>query len=660
MVSHRILGLAFLATLLSGTSVLAQSHDDGAVLRLQLPSKIIFSGGTNPGGGPTNPGGGPTNPVECGAEGMPPCGETNLPLDIRLPEGFRFWATVGDSFGPLEISGGKAPYNVNLAGGIKPPGLSFDGAAIGGVYGAPGIYSINLGVTDASTPAKVDDTGTFEMEVADPLSIADYSDPVLQATVGVPLSLPAPAVSGGTPPYTFATPLTDGSFSTANGQIDITPTATAPIGPFTIGVSDQHDRADETAPVTINVSEPLSATSPATKTLRVGVAGVLDAPAVAGGRGTKSFSLASGAPPSGMSLNGSGAASGTPSVQCGACSYSVRVTDVDGRTVNATIPYKTIGSLLISEPGASSYAWRLGVAITPITLTVSNNLAPAAFVTSVGSLPPGIQLVGDGTTATISGTPTSTANESIRISATEQGIPGAATDVTEAFNIAVTRPTVTVGASFLAEAETAWSTTPTYGNLVSTGPNTRTFSLLGAPSGMTVSASGVVTWTSPVQGSYNDVTIRVNDKDGSYGTGVFDLEVTPVGPKNGGTTSATWTSSGSGSNASPRVVTWTYPVTVYVNRVMAQLKAYKSGGFPAMTWKLEKADTVGGTFTQVANGSGNGSSGANSSANAAWIGPANQSITQVTGRVFRITLQAASGTTQTGSAPGVGTPDGFQ
>ncbi len=61
-------------------------------------------------------------------------------------------------------------------------------------------------------------------------------------------------------------------------------------------------------------------------------------------------------------------------------------------------------------------------------------------------------------------------------------------------------------------------------------PNPVTYTLTGAPAGMAISAAGVVSWASPVLGSYN-VTVSAKDtKTGLSGQGVYSVKIATAGP----------------------------------------------------------------------------------------------------------------------------------
>jgi len=61
-------------------------------------------------------------------------------------------------------------------------------------------------------------------------------------------------------------------------------------------------------------------------------------------------------------------------------------------------------------------------------------------------------------------------------------------------------------------------------------PNPVTYSLSGAPSGMAVNAAGVVSWASPVLGSYNVTVIAKDSKTGLTGQAVAAVKIAAAGP----------------------------------------------------------------------------------------------------------------------------------
>ncbi|MFN8613249.1 MAG: hypothetical protein U0931_37270 [Vulcanimicrobiota bacterium] len=80
-------------------------------------------------------------------------------------------------------------------------------------------------------------------------------------------------------------------------------------------------------------------------------------------------------------------------------------------------------------------------------------------------------------------------------------------------------PTLSSG-NFVAKAGTAWKYNVVLNNL-----NACTLSLSGAPTGMTISSSGLVSWASPVAGTYNFTVLAKDGRSGLSGQGICTLTV---------------------------------------------------------------------------------------------------------------------------------------
>ena len=63
-----------------------------------------------------------------------------------------------------------------------------------------------------------------------------------------------------------------------------------------------------------------------------------------------------------------------------------------------------------------------------------------------------------------------------------------------------------------------------------TAPNAVSYSLAGAPAGMSISAAGVVSWASPVLGSYAVTVVAKDSKTGLSGQGVYSVKIAAAGP----------------------------------------------------------------------------------------------------------------------------------
>lgn len=178
----------------------------------------------------------------------------------------------------------------------------------------------------------------------------------------------------------------------------------------------------------------------------------------------------------------------------------------------------------------------------------------------------------------------------------------------------VSNPPVVASASITGQVGTALSFT-----VSASAPNAVTYSLTGAPSGMTISTAGVVSWSTPVAGTYAVTVVAKDSKTGLSGQGVYTVTVTaPVAPTvtaatvNGTPgTALSFTVNASGANAlsyslsgaptgmsinaTTGVVSWTSPV-LGTYSVTAVAKDSKTGlsGQAVYTVKIASSTTSSG------------------------------------------------------------------
>ena len=75
----------------------------------------------------------------------------------------------------------------------------------------------------------------------------------------------------------------------------------------------------------------------------------------------------------------------------------------------------------------------------------------------------------------------------------------------------------------------AVASTPVNFTVTTTDTNPCTWSLAGAPTGMSISANGAISWNSPIAGSYSVNVVAKDSKTGLVGTGVVGFTVTQAG-----------------------------------------------------------------------------------------------------------------------------------
>jgi hypothetical protein len=85
-------------------------------------------------------------------------------------------------------------------------------------------------------------------------------------------------------------------------------------------------------------------------------------------------------------------------------------------------------------------------------------------------------------------------------------------------------PTVT-SATVLGKPKVALSFT-----VSATAPNPVTYTLSGAPAGMAISTTGVVSWASPVLGTYTVTVVAKDSKTGLSGQGIYTVKIATAGP----------------------------------------------------------------------------------------------------------------------------------
>jgi uncharacterized protein (TIGR03437 family) len=146
-----------------------------------------------------------------------------------------------------------------------------------------------------------------------------------------------------------------------------------------------------------------------------------------GGTPPYTWSVASGALPSGLTLNSFGIIGGTPAT-AGNYNITISVTDLASATTNLTFNLASVSNLAITS-NAALPPGSVGVPYST-TLTASGATPPYAWMLTGGALPDGLTLSSDGA---ISGTTTSTGTFSFSVQATDS----ASLSTTMAFTLVI-------------------------------------------------------------------------------------------------------------------------------------------------------------------------------------------------------------------------------
>jgi len=295
--------------------------------------------------------------------------------------------------------------------GTAPPGLSFDAmtATLSGSPSASGSFSFTVRATDGNN-CFGERQYTLGVD-CQTVTLSPMEPALAGGTAGTPYSQSFTA-AGGALPHNFSVSggtLPTGLMLAANGALTGTPTAFGNFN-FTVRATDANECFGERA-YTVRICGVISLTV----SLPNGTTGVAYSQTItaSGGAPPSSFAVTAGSLPPGLSLNGDGTLSGTPT-QSGSFTFTVTATDPLGCTgsqnyiVNIGCQTVTIDQTVLAN-GFAGTAYNQ-------TLTATGGTAPYSFAVSGGALPGGINLSSGGA---LSGLPTTQATSNFTVRATD-------------------------------------------------------------------------------------------------------------------------------------------------------------------------------------------------------------------------------------------------
>ncbi len=401
-------------------------------------------------------------------------------------------------------AGGVAPVAFTLLSGNLPPGLTL--GASGAITGTPtqiGSFPIVVKVTDANGCMAA--SANVTLSIGCP-TITVTPPAVSTGTINVAFNQSF-TQTGGLLPVTFALQsgaLPGGLTLAPSGLLSGTPTQTGSF-PIVVKVTDANGCMG-TVNYTLGIScQGFTITAPAVTTGTVGAA-FNQSFTQTGGTGQPTFSLNAGTLPTGLALAATGVLSGTPT-QSGTFPIQVKVTDTNGcmafasytlviacQTITVAVPASATG--IVSAAFSQNFSQSGGIgAVTYSTLS---------------TLPNGLTLAGNGV---LSGTPTQTGTFPIMVTVTDAngctGVSPVYTLVIGCQNIAVIRPAITTGT-----VSAAFNQSFTQQGGIGAGNFMLNSGTL--PAGLTLSASGVLSGTPTVSGSF-PITVKYTDANGCMG-----------------------------------------------------------------------------------------------------------------------------------------------
>lgn len=433
-------------------------------------------------------------------------------------------ATTGAAYSQtVTAGGGVAPYSYAVTAGALPAGVTLGASGVlSGTPTAGGPFNFTITATDSATGAgPYSGSRAYALTVnAAALTLAPSNLPGGQSGVVYSQALTA---AGGVAPYSYA--VTAGALPTgltlnaSTGAIEGTPTAQ---GAFNFTATAM-DSATGAGPVSVSqaysvvIAAPTIVIAPAS--LPAGAAGVAYSQTLSASGGTSpyAYTISAGALPAGLSLSSGGALSGTPTAS-GSFNFTVMTTDA---TTGAAAPYAgaraytlVIGAPTVTVDSAALPAATVAVAYSQ-TLAASGGTAPYSYTVTAGTLPAGVSLSSGGV---LSGSPTQGGSFAFTVTATDSSSGSGPFSGSRALTLMVDAPSIAITPTTLPNGQVQAAYNQTLSASGGTAPYVFAVTAGALPTGISLSAVGVVSGTPTVSGSFN---FSVTATDSSGGTGPF-------------------------------------------------------------------------------------------------------------------------------------------
>ncbi|MES2835159.1 MAG: IPT/TIG domain-containing protein [Pseudomonadota bacterium] len=439
---------------------------------------------------------------------------------------------VGVSYSAaITASGGVTPYSFALTGGALPAGVSLasDGA-LSGTPTASGVYSFSVTATDQNSLTA---TGVFNITIAAPAPpVADPETTTVTPTPGGgPTNIDLSGSVEGAASIQIVTPPAKGTVTVNGLGVVYTPEpgffGTVTFTYSAVGFSNGGAPGAVSAPATVTITIPDPVLAFPGGALPAGTAATAYSQTLSASGGTApyTYALTAGALPAGITLSSAGVLSGTPTAG-GNFSFSVTATD----SSTGTGPFTVTASytLAIAAPAIAITPATLPAGATATaynqTLTASGGNGPYTYALTAGALPAGITLSSAGV---LSGTPTSGGSFNFTVTATDSTTGAGPYTGSQAYTLTVAAATVVVTPTSLPAASRGFAYSQSFSATGGTGPYTFSLQSGPLPAGVTLSATGVLSGTPTVTGSF-PITVRATDS--STGTGPYfgDVSLTLV------------------------------------------------------------------------------------------------------------------------------------
>ena len=498
--------------------------------------------------------------------------------------------TVGAGYSQtISAEGGSTPYTFSISSGSLPAGLSLSSnGVISGTPSAGGLYTFTVTVTDDLGGVGI---RTYANVAFAAPTIALSPSSLSNATQNSAYSQTITA-GGGTAPYVYA--VTAGSLPSgmslgSTGVLSGTPTVYGTFN-FVVMATDSSTGAGpytggRSYTLSVTPSLPsITTTAVANGTVGVGYSQTISA---GGGNAPYTFSISSGSLPAGLSLNGNGLLSGTPSAG-GLYTFTVTVTDASLSTAARTYADVAFAapSIALSPSSLPNAAQNSAYSQT---ITAGGGTAPYVYAVTGGSLPSGMSL---GSTGVLSGTPTGYGEHSFTIAATDTSTGTGPYTGSRSYTLWVTpsQPSITTVSAANGSVGFDYSQTISAGG--GNAPYTFSISSGSLPAGLSLNSNGVLSGTPSAAGLYT-FTVTVTDAAGQ--TAAKSLSVTVY--ESGCDIIAFSLAGVNGSvNADARTVTVVVPYATRVNNLVAAF-GLSSGAAVKVNGVPQASGTTANDFT---------------------------------------------------------------
>ena len=417
---------------------------------------------------------------------------TIFPAIPIITSGNTVSGTAGSAITVYQITATNSP--ITFAASVLPAGLSINAAGL--ISGTPTLAgTFNVAVSAANTnPTAGTQTVTFTIVPPSPVIT---SSAAANGQTGVVLSPSYTITAINSPASYAATGLPPGlMLNTTTGVISGTPTT---LGSFNVSLSATNaNPTPGSLALTFNITlgpPVITSTGIASGAVAAVFSGyqitASNGPLTAGG-------YAATALPAGLSLNASGFISGTPAVG-GTFNVGVTATNASATSAVKTVVF-SIAQFVPVITSATSANGQTGV---PFSYQITANNGTSAGFSFTGTLPAGLAL--NSTTGLISGTPSAVGAFTPTLVASNGA--GNGSQVTT-FNITLGAPVITSGLS----ASGSLATPFTYQITATNSPTA--FNASGLPSGLSASATGLISGSPSAQGTFT-ATISAQNGTGT-------------------------------------------------------------------------------------------------------------------------------------------------